>query len=79
MHNVCAFCYNLIYNSVPLYLMDVLDEATESGIGGVRLQFVNETGDTVRAMAEACIRALQGERVTAAGDFTKGHYKRGVE
>ena len=22
---------------------------------------------------------LQGERVTAAGDFTKGHYKRGVE
>ena len=39
----------------------------------------NETGDTVRAMAEACIRALQGERVTAAGDFTKGHYKRGVE
>ena len=79
VHNVCAFCYNLIYNSVPLYLMDVLDEATESGIGGVRLQFVNETGDTVRAMAEACIRALQGERVTAAGDFTKGHYKRGVE
>ena len=59
--------------------MDVLDEATESGIGGVRLQFVNETGDTVRAMAEACVRALQGERVTAAGDFTKGHYKRGVE
>ena len=43
------------------------------------LKFVNETGDTVRAMAEACIRALQGERVTAAGDFTKGHYKRGVE
>ena len=79
VHNVCAFCYNLIYNTVPLYLMDVLDEATESGIGGVRLQFVNETGDTVRAMAEACIRALQGERVTAAGDFTKGHYKRGVE
>ena len=79
VHNVCAFCYNLIYNSVPLYLMDVLDEVTESGIGGVRLQFVNETGDTVRAMAEACIRALQGERVTAAGDFTKGHYKRGVE
>ena len=79
VHNVCAFCYNLIYNTVPLYLMDVLDEATESGIGGVRLQFVNETGDTVRAMAEACIRALQGERVTVAGDFTKGHYKRGVE
>ena len=79
VHNVCAFCYNLIYNSVPLYLLDVLDEAVGSGIGGVRLQFVNDTGDTVTAMAEACIRALQGERVTAAGDFTKGHYKRGVE
>lgn len=80
VHNVCAFCYNLIYNSVPLYLLDVLDEVVQDcGAGGVRLQFVNETGDTVRQMLTACVRGIQGERVTAAGDFTKGHYKRGVE
>lgn len=80
VHNVCAFCYNLIYNSVPLYLIDVLEEALQSsGAAGARLQFVNEAGNTVRQILTACHDALCGRQVTADGDFTKGHYKRGVE
>ena len=39
VHNVCAFCYNLIYNSVPLYLMDVVLKSCRSA-GRMRLQFL---------------------------------------
>ena len=79
VHNVCAFCYNLIYNSVPLYLMDVVSEVMQIGAAGMRLQFTGETAETVRRMISDGVRAAKGEHVTAAGDFTKGHYKRGVE
>lgn len=79
VHNVCAFCYNLIYNSVPLYLMDVANEIMQIGAAGMRLQFTSETAEKVRTMIRDGICAAKGERVAAAGDFTKGHYKRGVE
>ena len=45
----------------------------------IRLHFTCETADTVRSMICDGVRAAKGEHVTAAGDFTKGHYKRGVE
>lgn len=79
VHNVCAFCYNLIYNSVPLYLMDAVGEMTKSGVLAFRLQFTNETAEIVRKMIRYGISAVNGGHAAAVGDFTKGHYKRGVE
>lgn len=80
VHNVCAFCYNLIYNSVPLYLIDVMNDLIkENGVAAMRLQFTHEDADSIRRIIKESISALHGKKITAAGDFTKGHYKRGVE
>ena len=59
--------------------MDVVSEVMQIGAAGMRLQFTGETAETVRRMIIDGVRAAKGEQVTAAGEFTKGHYKRGVE
>lgn len=66
--NHCQFCYNIIYNSKPLMLMDILkDNSFKPDV--LRFNFVNETKEQV-------MEILGGKN---ADDFTRGHFKRGVE
>ena len=37
--NSCSYCYNLIYNSVPEYLLDKPDEIRNMGVDALRLSF----------------------------------------
>ena len=73
VHNICAFCYNLIYNTVPLYLMDVLDEGNGSGIGVSRLQFVNKTRRYCRNNGKHA--SVPFRETGDSWRFLKGHYK----
>lgn len=78
--NRCDYCYNVIYNSFPL---DLSDQKEEMGIlqpKAVRLSFTRESGtevhDIVRRFAKVFV---EGERSKKPeGDFTRGHFKRGV-
>ena len=79
--NRCAFCYNTIYNSAPLSLL-----GNESGVAKLdpavlRLNFTTETGEEtaqiIRAFRESF---LEGKKSRVPfQDFTRGHFKRGVE
>jgi putative protease len=80
--NVCSFCYNLIYNSVPLYLTDVAaGDYRKIGPKSIRLQFLDEsperTADLIQAFLSALSSGQTGEPVIR--DYTKGHYQRGIE
>lgn len=79
--NHCDFCYNTIYNISPLSLLgqETLIKRLEPGC--VRLQFTIEKPEEIRAIATAYVDAwIYGETVTApVKDFTRGHFKRGVE
>lgn len=80
--NVCHFCYNLIYNSVPLHLAEVIGrDLSAIGAETVRLQFLNETSAQTAAVISDYIRAVRGETVTTktVREYTKGHYQRGIE
>lgn len=82
VRNVCRFCYNLIYNSVPLHLIDAItQDGVEPGAASVRLQFLEESGEQAASITDAYIRAFAGSRVKSAEirDYTKGHYQRGIE
>ncbi len=73
----CRYCYNVIYNSVPLSLHDkVLKEKN----GRMRLMFTTETGketaETARFFADLQ-NGLAGQPPYA--EYTLGHEKRGVE
>ena len=68
--NVCRFCYNEIYNSVPTMLYDVKDVIERIAPDGLRYDFTTETAKEVRQI-------LAGVPLWA-GLYTRGHLKRGV-
>ena len=72
--NHCRDCYNIIYNSQPLYLLDRKDELSALHAGAYRMMFTTEDGrETMRIL----MQYLTGQ--AEKGEFTRGHFKRGVE
>lgn len=69
--NRCHFCYNVIYNSVPLWLLDREEAFPER----IRFQFSSEKAGEPSRLLRAFLR---GER-KPEGSFTRGHFSRGVE
>lgn len=77
---ICDFCYNVIYNSVPLSLLGEIKAVTEMGFSGIRLQFTNESPDEVRKVIRMAYDNMTlGTSYDLEEDHTKGHYTRGVE
>ena len=72
VRNVCADCYNLIYNSQPLVLYDMEKELKSLAPSSVRYQFTNETPKQIRSV-------LSGQERRLEEQFTRGHFNRGVE
>lgn len=81
VRNHCTFCYNTIYNANPLSLLGNRDEVMRLKPSSVRLQFTVETPEEAGRIADACAQAyLNGKNVPeAVQNFTRGHFKRGVE
>ncbi len=76
----CSCCYNVIYNSAPLFLADKADEIRRLAPGELRLDFTTETGEEVKHAADLYRDAfILGRDMTApAAEYTRGHFKRGV-
>lgn len=76
----CTYCYNIIYNNVPLYLGDRLCEVRSLGPGAVRLSFTIENADETRQVLSLFRRAAEGKEAEfTQGEFTRGHFKRGIK
>ena len=71
--NFCNACYNVIYNSVPTCLFGEQDKLMSMNIYRMRLDFTVERGDEISNV----LQLLEGYGREI--DYTKGHYKRGVE
>lgn len=80
----CAYCYNIIYNSVPLSLHAYMEEIGKHKVGAVRLDFLDEEEEQTRQRI-ALFRGLSGEDAESGllsgidWKFTTGHYKKGAE
>ncbi len=77
----CAFCYNILYNSVPLSLLKEADRIRNSGAGRLRLVFSIEDRRTCGTVLQAAADAFYGNGMNGElpGNYTKGHFARGVE
>ena len=73
--NECDYCYNVIYNHVPLYLGDKLKEIRELHPGSIRLMFTVEEPEKVKEI----LRSYEEERTFPEGEFTRGHWKNGIK
>ena len=70
--NNCTFCYNTILNAGPTVIYDREKELSEIGADSLRYEFTTETAKEVKEI-------LSGKRIWRENEFTRGHFKRGVE
>lgn len=79
--NQCRFCYNTIYNASPLSLLGLSGEVSRLDPPVLRLNFTLENQKETREVLEAFyMEFVKGEMKAAPrGDFTRGHFRRGVE
>lgn len=81
VQTVCRFCYNVIYNEVPLSLIGEWKEIRSLSPSVVRLCFTTEKKEEILQVtkefaAEIFHDGWMGEKER---EFTRGHFKRGVE
>jgi len=70
------YCRSYIYNNVPLNLIPNIDEIKKNNISSFRLDFIHENyEETIEVLRNYIERKWDGE----FKNYTRGHYKRGVE
>ncbi len=81
VRNHCRYCYNVIYNPTPLSLIDQREQILSLACEGVRLQFTREGEEEIETLTKAWADMLAGRETgeNFTKDFTRGHFKRGVE
>lgn len=79
--NECLYCYNVIYNSLPLMLADQAEEIRALSPGSLRLQFTTEDGRKTQEILDLYAEIFtEGKNRTLPDmEFTRGHWKRGVK
>lgn len=81
VRNECSFCYNIIYNPVPLMLMKQHKEIRNLQPSALRLDFTMESGketrDIINVYGDVFLRGRNAQLPEAS--YTKGHFKRGVK
>ncbi len=77
---VCRECYNVIYNSQPLSLLNLRSQIAALAPKALRLSFTLEDEQQTKEVLERFEKNyVQNLPVEDFSDFTRGHFKRGVE
>lgn len=81
--NQCEECYNVLYNSTPLVLFGYKKELAAAGISTFRMMFtVEEEGQMKKVFdyyENTWIQKKMDLSAALKGEYTNGHFKRGVE
>ena len=81
--NNCMECYNTVYNTTPLMLFAFKKELENAGFKRFRLAFTTEDASKVKEILNVYeVVFAKGEKQLKevySGEYTNGHYKRGVE
>lgn len=81
--NFCTYCYNVVYNSLPVLLFSNLEELKKAGVRDFRMDFTMESAKETKAILKLYEEFADGSRRQYPKEwenrYTNGHYKRGVE
>lgn len=79
--NYCRTCYNVIYNSQPLFLLNNEKEIMNLNPKGIRLNFTFESEKEVLQILNAYsdVYVYGKESSFQIREYTKGHFKRGIQ
>lgn len=70
------FCRSYIYNPVALNLIPNINEISKMGINNFRLDFIDENYEEVVEVIKSTLNKTWNKEFN---NYTRGHYKRGVE
>jgi putative protease len=74
----CKYCYNIMYNSLPLSLHNYLHEINKGAT--FRIEFTIETEKECDQICSAYLNnSVEKNTYETIRDYTNGHYKRGVD
>lgn len=80
VRNQCRFCYNTIYNESPMSLLGLSGEVERFAPESLRLNFtIEDKKMTDRILTAFYEEYMEGKNAAAFDNFTRGHFKRGVE
>lgn len=68
------FCRSHILNSVPLNVIDEIDDLKSMGVNSFRIDFKDENKKEIEEVID-----MVNNKKSPNGKYTKGHYRRGVE
>lgn len=79
--NHCRFCFNTIYNPSPLSLLGQEEAVLRLQSAGVKLVFTKESPEQIQEIMDAFADHFRYGKDTPSPvkDFTRGHFRRGVE
>ena len=77
----CNFCYNVIYNSVPTGLLREAEQIKAASVSAVRMNFTIEGKAETGRLLDLFLDVYKKNKDVPdqVPEFTKGHFKRGVE
>ncbi len=81
VQTVCRYCHSILYNAHITSLLTVLDEVRSKHPHGIRMNFTTETLQETERALKTATDAMTGMTVSEpekTGQYTKGHWKRGV-
>lgn len=78
---VCDFCYNVIYNSIPTGFLQEEEKIKNFGIKNLRISLTTEGKQQSKEVLELFLGVYKNKKAVPknVSEFTKGHFKRGVE
>ena len=79
--NYCDFCYNVVYNYLPLSLIDQREKIKDLNPKSLRVSFTIEDSNQVNQVMNEMVRAfvnLERVKPVSHSEFTRGHFYRGV-
>ena len=78
--NECVFCYNVIYNSMPLILFDQMEDLKKLNLRSMRLQFSFENSNETKKIMDLFDQTVMKKSYPDLSElqFTRGHFRRGV-
>lgn len=80
VRNHCRECYNVIYNSAPLYLLDQKEAIWELSPEMIRLEFSIENFSETRDILEQYNQIYHNNEISnkLPTHYTRGHFRRGI-
>ncbi|MBQ2402063.1 MAG: U32 family peptidase [Lachnospiraceae bacterium] len=80
VRNQCRFCYNTIYNESPMSLLGLSEEVERFEPSVLRLNFtIEDRIETEKILTAFHAEYMEGRKAAPLANFTRGHFKRGVE